>query len=173
MTQPLRVTRHQAEQGMACFPFHCTVAPARPHLHSRNRSALGPGSRIKSNAATWPRTHASLPSEQRYTVIPRSIHNPGYYFHWRSRGGPGINTGFGWQEIRSWQSTSTFQLNPCQDLSSSVSAFRGENKMWPPSHLLTGHSPSGYSPLSPCHMENCTQKLLQLRILSLFRVLRK
>lgn len=54
MTQPLTVTRHQAEQGMACFPFHCTVALAKPRLHSRNRRALSPGSRIKATQQPGP-----------------------------------------------------------------------------------------------------------------------
>lgn len=51
MTQPLRVT--QVQQGMACFPFHCTVAPSGPGrtpetgaltaLHS-DRGGVKPGS---------------------------------------------------------------------------------------------------------------------------------
>lgn len=74
MTQPLTVTRHQAEQGMACFPFHCTVAWAGPHLQSRNRGALCPGVHETKHCNLATNMYVA-PSKQ-YKVIHRSIHSP-------------------------------------------------------------------------------------------------
>lgn len=81
MTQPLTVTLHQAEQGLTCFPFHCTVALAGPRLHSRNRRELTVSPRIK--ATPHPRSkHVRAPSELQYKVNRRSIYNASYYIRW-------------------------------------------------------------------------------------------
>lgn len=85
----------------------------------------------KSNAATWPRTRTWLAhsSSTRWFTgqsITPAIISTGCCSAARCLW---ITRGLGWKEIRSWQSTSTFRLNWCQDLSSSVSAFRWEKKM--------------------------------------------
>lgn len=70
-----------SQQGLTCFPFHCTVALARPRLHSRNRRELSVGPRIQ--ATPHPRSkHVHAPSERRYKVNHRSIHNARYYLRW-------------------------------------------------------------------------------------------